>query len=193
VADSHVVGFTSKFPRQWKTLCGVKLDHYYGYSKSAHIWNPDHPIISNLDSEGWDWCAKAFSKSLDPMPVRNELFSKRSRASAWVVLCLRSQANELWDGLKDRGDRAFLNDLWELLFADKKGKKGKEITISHWVQSVVDSRLRILSPSGWAAKYENKENLKEFEKYLPDPAIEDKVIVHNNLGRRNPLKSLPQR
>jgi hypothetical protein len=179
IPSSHAAGITSEFPRKWPSLCGIKFAHYFGYSESIHIWNPEHPIVSHLDSEGWDWSAKTFAKSLDPVPLKNEVLLKRSRASAWVILCLRSESHELWDGLKDR-DPTFLPDLWEVVFPDRRENSSKVKVICQWVEGVPESRLRILSPTGWLAlRCHNENDYAVIMKYLPDPGLEWKVIVHH--------------
>ena len=98
--SSHVAGNTSKFPPKWTTLCGVRFEHYFGYAVSVHIWNSEHPLLSYIDSDWLVWCQKMFSATLDPLPLRDEVLSNRSRASAWVILCMSGQLNELWDGLE---------------------------------------------------------------------------------------------
>jgi Histidine kinase-, DNA gyrase B-, and HSP90-like ATPase len=176
--SSHVAGMRSKFPPKWATLCGVQFDSYFSFEEGAHIWNGGHPLVFHLDSEGWDWCAKAFLSSLDPLSQKVELLSTRSRASAWVILCLNAQANELWDGLKDR-DPAFLQRLWDVLFPKKEQIKANEKVICQWVEQTSSGSLRILSPSGWLVlKAGEEQDYLAIKKYIPDPGSEWKVILH---------------
>jgi hypothetical protein len=176
--SSHVAGMTSQFPPNWATLCGVQFDSYFSFEDRAHIWNRDHSLVFHLDSEGWNWCAKAFLSSLDPLSQKIELLSNRSRASAWVIFCLNAQANELWDGLRDR-DPAFLQDLWEVLFPEREQIKEKEKVICQWVEATGSGRLRILSPRGWLVlKSGEEQDYLAIKKYIPNPGSEWKVILH---------------
>jgi len=175
---SHAVGMLSAFPRKWATLCGARFEDFLTFADSTHIWNSEHPLISLIDSEGQDWCAKNFAKSLDPLPLKHEVLSTSSRASAWVIKCLSSESRELWDGLKDR-DPMFLMNLWELIFSDMKGTGSREKVICMWVNHGSDSKLCVLSSSTWRelSFYEGKESRIIME-HLPDPGLEWKVIVH---------------
>lgn len=185
--SSHVGGMTSQFPPNWATLCGVQFESYFSFEDGTHIWNREHSLVFHLDSEGWDWCTKVFLSSLDPLSQRNELLSTRSRASAWVIFCLKAQANELWDGLRDR-DPTFLQDLWEVLFPEREQIKAKEKVICQWVEPAGRGRLCILSPSGWLAlKSGEEQDYLVIKKYIPNPGSEWKVIVHHqqeNTGRK---------
>ena len=178
----HVAGVTSRFPQKWPTICGAVFDNYFGYDKEIRIWNSEHSIISHIDSESWDWCAKTFPSSLDPLPQRDEVLSRRSRASAWMIRCLSNNAHELWDGLRDR-DPIFLQDLWQVLFPEGEQTRSKEKVICQWVESSVSGRLRILDPNGWVAVHPWKEQEDTIIKeYLPDPGLEWRVIVQHQQG-----------
>ncbi len=175
----RAVGITSTFSRTWTTLCGVKFENFGGSYEATHIWNAVHPIISLIDSEGRDWCAKKFMNSLDPLPFKNELLSASNRASAWVIMCLRGESQELWDGLNDR-DPTFLVKLWELVFPKRRGAAPSEKVICMWVEDGSDSKLWILSPVAWAelSPYD-EEDSRIIMKQLPDPGPEWKVIAHH--------------
>lgn len=177
IPNTHIVGMTSEFPLKWNALCGVKFAHYFGFQNAMHIWNPEHPVVSHLDAEGWDFCVKAFVTSLDLLALKNEVLLNRSRASAWMIMCLSRESSELWDGLKDR-DPTFLPDLWEIVFPDSRGIGAKEKVLCHWVEGLSDSRLRILTPNGWAAlSYYKEHDRTLFNKYLPNPGVEWRVTV----------------
>ena len=173
---SHAVGYISKFPRKWPTLCVAEFEFFID-EEPTHIWNSRHPILSLLSVEGLDWCAKTFAKPLDPLPLKNEILSTSGRASAWVMMCLRTEAQELWEGAKER-DPSFLKNLWEIIFPDRKRTGSREQVICKWVED--DSRLLILSPSGWLdlGGY-NQENRRIILKHVPDPGLEWKVIVNH--------------
>jgi len=167
---THVAGMTCLFPPKWSHICGVKFGYYSGLHEPCVVWNPKHPLLRLVDAAAWDWCREQFNSSLDPLPHKGGLLLHRGRAAAWILLCLRQEKYDLWEGLNDRDDN-FLGDLWKLVFGIK-GRPGKRFfpPLYEWVEESSDSQLRILSPNGWTTnKREPGRNLAEIEKYFPNP------------------------
>ena len=178
----HPFGFTSAFPVNWSSLCCVKLKDVPQFATNTHAWNSEHELPLSVDLQGHDWCKTVFAKSLDPLPLKQEILSNRSRAAGWVMMCLMTEAREIWSGLIER-DKAFLWELWELVFSSRNGIHGKDRAICMWGEdSHDDSILCVLTPSAWRdLNCWNKRDYRIVKRYLPDPGLEWKVIVHHNL------------
>lgn len=146
----HPAGLTSSFPPNWRHICSVRLDRLSEGQGSSVIWNRSHPLIRQVEPNGWDWCSANFSSTLDPLPVRDALLQNQSRAASWVIRCLEEEGHELWGGLLER-DPNFLEDLWNLLSLPTVHTSwGRVRSVLQWVDSS-NPRLRELSPKGWLA------------------------------------------
>ncbi len=164
---THAAGMTCAFPPKWSHISGVQFDVYSGLHEPCVIWNPRHPLLRSIDAASWEWCREIFNSSLDPLPQKGALLMHSGRAATWILLCLRQEKSDLWDGLKDR-DPSFLIDLWRVVFGGKSGSgKHSFPPLYEWVENPTSSRLRILSPAGWIAKKDEPHG--EIEK-LSTPA-----------------------
>jgi len=109
-----------------------------------------------------------FQSTFDPLTVRAALLSNRSRAASWILQCLQAEQHELWDGLLER-DASFLKDLWKVVSLPAiRTTSGTVRSVFQWVESSYPgSRLRELSPNGWAAHSWTKAE-KRLAELLPE-------------------------
>jgi len=167
--NTHSAGLTCAFPPEWKHLCGVWFDSYSSDDDGASVWNQDNPIVRSVNAAAWEWSKERFAKSLDPLPEKASLLADKGKAAAWVLLCLESGEDDLWEGLPDR-DRGFLRALWILLFGE--GKYTSAPTVYQWIEDDLHSWMRVLTRSSWA-----EESGVEGGELLPVPSSEWCVIV----------------
>ncbi len=173
--------FTVKscFPEKWRTLCCAKFHDLSEFARTTTIWNSEHFLTDSLDPEGEIWCRKTFAKSLNPLPVKQEILSSVSHAVGWLMMCLRRESRVLWEGLKEK-DQTFLPNLWEVIFSGSYETSSRERVICMWVEDEIggESGLCVLTPRGWLdlAGLDREDKIK---KYLPDPGSDWKVIIHH--------------
>lgn len=168
----HIIGATSKFPPAWSNLCGVEFHDYSGTGDTHIIWNPDNLLIQAVDVEGWHWATEAFREIINPLGVKQELLESKGRAIAWIIHVLSKQKNDLWDWLKETSPD-FLEELLEVVFGDTNpsGKRIRDGAIYQWVQDEGDSRLRVLTASGWGI-YRSGKQMRMIRKYMPSQGSE---------------------
>jgi len=178
-ANRHPSGITSCFPAKWRTLCCAKFKDLSAFSSTTTIWNNEHILSAGLDSKGLIWCRETFAKSLNPLPVKQDILSSISHAVGWMTMCLRNESRELWEGLKER-DQPFLQDLWEVIFSGSPGTSSRDRAICMWVGDQIEeeSQLCVLTPSGWLdVDTRDRQDNSKIKKYLPDPGPDWKVII----------------
>jgi len=84
------------------------------------------------------------------------------------MLCLIESTKDLWDGLVE-AEASFLAGVWEALFAnDPDPSLTGGTALYFWIEAIVDSRLRVVSPRGWEALYD----AEDITRLLPDPGPE---------------------
>ncbi|HBH81503.1 MAG TPA: hypothetical protein DDY39_16885 [Nitrospira sp.] len=169
----------SCFPEKWLALCCAKFHGLSEFTRTTTIWNSEHFLSDSLDQEGEIWCRKSFAKSLNPLPVKQEILSSVSHSVGWLVMCLRRESRELWEGLKEK-DQTFLRNLWEVIFSGSYETSSRERAICMWVEDEFDeSRLCVLTPSGWLDLDPlDKQDNNKISNYLPDPGPDWKVTIH---------------
>ena len=143
--------------------------------------------MNSVNASGWEWCKEKFRKSLDPLPHKASLLADKGKVSSWVILCLKQEQFEIWDGLKDR-DPTFLRDVWSILFPAQKEAQTSN-AIYEWVEDPTDSRLRILTPESWSASRPHKS--KDLHDILPIPSPEwcvtvtdERMVRYSKLARK---------
>lgn len=167
----HVVGMTSRFPPNWRFLCGVVLESYFARGEGVLIWNPRHPLLRFVDATAWQWCLNTLGASLNPLPRKDDLLSNRSRGAAWILLCLIKQADELWNALEDH-DPSFLKELWGSLFRySPRRVHTSPVPICQWVEGATSSYLRVLTPKGWLKSFVRTDHTA-LKLYLPFPGAD---------------------
>lgn len=153
----------SKFPPQWRELCGAHFGWYAGQRKAASVWNKDHPLVKQLVSSAWEWCNQAFQKSIDPLPFRNELLLDRAKAASWLLQCIDQDSSKVWEGLSER-DPEFLPELLRILFPGKRSIESRQMLM--WIEDMgTDSNLRVVDLTQWRVIRD-----KTIEQYLPRPS-----------------------
>jgi hypothetical protein len=139
----------SKFPPQWKELCGAEFRWYAGQDKTAIVWNCDHVLVKKADAQARGWCEKTFRESIDPVPLRDELLSDPSKAASWLLQCLSRDSSAVWEGLPER-DPELLTGLLGILFPRRPSIECWRAMF--WIEDPgAQSRLRVITPGHWKA------------------------------------------
>jgi len=173
-----MIGVITRFSPNWQNVCGLQVEYrrLALEDRSMNLWNPKHLVVRMIDEKGWQWCQVSYKDLLDPLPCKNELLKNKSRAAAWIILCLCREARDLWSGLADR-DPSFLRDLWELIFGSLS-KSSQQLASPILRIRERESKLDVLTPKGWAVLDGlNDSDSKQIKKYLPDPGPEWRIVV----------------
>jgi hypothetical protein len=137
----------SKFPPQWREICGARFDFYAGDSQPATVWNDVHPLVRQVDRSSWDWSDKTFRISVDPLPHKDALLSDVRRAASWFLQCISRDSKEIWDGLPER-DPMLIPELINILFPRMKSAESWRILFR--VEDPGPSpHLRLIDSKGW--------------------------------------------
>jgi len=165
---------TSRFPPEWQHLCGAHFSHYTS-SESADVWNADNPLVKAVGPTQWRWCTERFKGTHNPLLFRREILSDPGLATGWLFWCLAKSHVKIWEGTRDR-DPQFMQEVWEIL-RGVIGDRNWVGDVYHWVESVSESRLRILTYKSWGAlNAPEGRNKKRIESILPQPETEWRLI-----------------
>ena len=158
----------ASFPPKWKIVTGV----FFEEEEKEPIWNKDFPLLKHIKEDDWKW-AKEQTEKIDPLAISNVLLKNRGRAIAWVLSFACTTNKDIWDALPERAPD-FLNELWRIVFnLSIRSRVFKPIAL--WVEDVPNSRLRLLSPSGWNV-YKSTSKKEVIEQYMPDPGENWKLV-----------------
>lgn len=174
----------SKFPPQWKELCGAYFEWYAGKNEAGIVWNRSHALVKKANAQAWVWCEETFRESIDPIPHREELLSESSKAASWLLRCISRDSSKIWEGLPER-DPKFLPELFGLLFQGKS--RHESLRVMFWVEDpATSSRLRVIKTGHWEAI---KDNVGQ---YLPTPPIDWRIIrLHEAILARHNSEQTP--
>ncbi len=153
----------SKFPPQWRELCGAKFHLYAGYDQPVVVWNRDHPLVREATTSARNWCDLTFQKSIDPVPHREEILSDPHKAAYWLLQCIRGDSGKVWRGLPER-DPKFLPSLFSALPSWKALSGSRRVLF--WADTPGLGELRVVDPTTWT------EVKKPIEQYLPNPGTQ---------------------
>jgi hypothetical protein len=188
----HAAGLACQFPPQWNGLCGARFGSYGTRNESASIWNAENPIVRASTADAWAWCRNTFGKSLDPLPVKGSLLIEKARVVCWILMCLRNQQIDLWNGLKDR-DASFLPTALSLALRQETNSNSQPpLEVVQWVEAPVSSRLRILTATGWNS-YEHYKNQSKTAEYLPDPGPHWTILLEDDRNKQIAARPRTQR
>jgi hypothetical protein len=180
---THFAGLICPFPPLWRHLCGAQFQNYARRDQGVAIWNPENAIVQAVTAESWAWCTENFGKSLDPLSLKGSLLMEKARAASWVLMCLQAEQSDLWDGLSER-DPSFLPTLWNTVFGgDIESRHWPLQGVFEWVEASANSRLRVLTPTGWGV-YRTYEHFSKIKEYLPDPGTEWTVVLDDERSRQ---------
>lgn len=170
---------TSQFPKKWENICGVYLDLFGKYGDDSIVWNKCHPLIKAVTNEGWTWCIETLGPSLDPLPYCDSLLSQKDRCAAWLLMCMKDNMKELWNGLTDR-EPSFLKTIWQKVFSGNSPSKlmTRIILVGPNTYTAEGRNIRITSPDKW----ETIENLEAVPAFLPNPGPEWKLTIPRNVS-----------
>jgi hypothetical protein len=151
----------SKFPPEWRELCGARFEWYSGHGEWNTVWNRDNHLVKLLSPSVSDHLSGVFGKSVDPLPHKEMLLSDISMAAGWVLRVLSQDSSELWRGIPER-DPAFLPELFALLKKEATLRKLRRLML--WIQDPGNgTRLRIIDQEEWIAISADQD----LSQYLP--------------------------
>jgi hypothetical protein len=139
------IGLLSRFPPQWKNVCGIYFDAYASIDDSAHVWNGDHPLAHQVTSEARQWISKELAIDKDALRLKDQLLRSRSRLAAWLLHCMTADQEEYWNAVKER-DSEFLKAVWKVIF-----NESSRFTPVIYIREV-EPRVEVylISPGGWS-------------------------------------------
>ncbi len=171
-SDEFAMGPSSLFPPEWRHIAGAYFRMYYADDKSAFIWNQENPIFSSVTRISRKWCLQTFHDSFDPLPVKASLLGDRSLGASWLLMCLKADQRDLWEGIRDR-DPLFLNELWAVLQPVGRNEKSPR-AVYFWSETTPESTLSVLSPTGWTVM---SSRSPEVARLVPVPSREWRIEV----------------
>ena len=169
------IGPTSSFPPSWRLLTGLACSQIIS-SDEIVTWNPDNPLVKALDAPSWDWANSVFHSSLDPLPLVGELLASPSRVAAWILMCLTSGAEQVWNGIPERSEE-FLLEAWQSI----EGLEEND-SLLFWAEHPINRHLAVLSTDSFSTFQEENAQL-EFGKRMP-PANDDWWLRYGDNGSR---------
>jgi hypothetical protein len=173
--EQHPIGAVCGFPPAWRDICGANVDEYTAYLDNKTFWNLDNVVVTAVNREGWEWVEDAFSNSLDPLHLKDELFKSKGRLAAWVIRCVSKSSQELWNGLRER-DASFLSRLWESLGLITPRRRGHAPRGLYYLKGRSYLSASVLTPEGW----EEVGGQKAVLDYLPEPGPEWTLTIVPN-------------
>lgn len=171
-AQPHPVGAVCVFPQAWRDVCGARLDGYSSSANNKTFWNPDNSVVAAVDGEGWEWAKNIFSRAHDPLNLKDELFKSKGRQAAWLIRCISTSGQELWNGLRER-DASFLSRLWESLGLMTPHRGGRAPRRLYFLKNYTYLSASVITPEEW----EEAGRPKAMPDYLPDPGPEWTLTV----------------
>jgi hypothetical protein len=158
----------ASFPPKWKGVTGIMFGR-----KGELVWNKVFPPLKHIKKDDLNWSKKQTDK-IDPLAISDILLKDRGRATAWVLNFVCSGNKNVWNALLERAP-GFLNEVWRIIFnLSVKSLIFKPIAL--WIDDTTDSRLILLSPSGWNEYKDSSEDKKIIEQYMPDPGEDWKLV-----------------
>jgi hypothetical protein len=155
----HQAGLLTSFPPNWLKVVGGCRQHYSAPGEHVFLWNIEHAVVNQVDESGWQRCKDSFAQGLDPLLQRAGLLSQRSFAASWLLKCLVTNAEILWNGLIEK-EAAFLVDLWAGIFGP-----GAPDELVYLPNLSLCTKIFLVSPRQWTVV----TNYQEQKSHLPDP------------------------
>jgi hypothetical protein len=177
-ANPNSVLLESRFPPNWRDLCGASFAWYSGSGEPTVVWNRAHPLLRRVTGEAWKWCEIHFNRSIDPLPHRNQLLADPSKAACWLLRCISRNSQKIWEGIPER-DPEFLGEVLDLIRVGKKANRDAKFLF--WVEGdASDSFLRVISRSKWGV-------VRDQEVVSLLPTAPEGWVVRNLARKQSPL------
>jgi len=158
----HPAGLRTSFPPEWLKVVGGAREHYSAPGETAFLWNRDHMIVNQVDGPGWQKCRDSFALNLNPLAHRSDLLSQRNFSASWLLKCLMTNAEVLWNGLIEK-ESALLLDLWAQIFG-----AGMENDLVYLPNLAYSSKILLVGPYQWKVLSDYDEQ----RLHLPEPSVD---------------------
>jgi hypothetical protein len=158
--DGSLSGRKLEFPKAWSSLIGARVRADYSTPVTL-VWNRDHPLVQSIDSAGWEWSARTFESSNDPVPHEGDLLQTPARAAAWIMGCALAEIEDLWEGLPERAPN-LVSRAWQLTGL------GEEPIVFWDEAQAAQPQLRVISLDGWQ-EFHDIYAVEQLAELLPEP------------------------